>query len=337
MSEVHDRVVNFLRSRPDVTTADLAAYAGLGESTVKNYAARRIPETARIREEMDRVMRLVVQGEILQPGGGKAVVIAEPENGTARRVSKKHEFYITETVRRVGQVLRYCTDQSSIGVITGDYGIGKTEAVAAWRRGEGRGVEAIVFEFEIFTSNNTVSWIQALGEALGVPNVKCGMNDAARVFHALVAHLRENPILMIFDQVEMVRPRVFQGIRQLHDRTRDAGVGVVLVAAPILLRRLKSMPDLGALESRVGIYAPLSGLNRSEMVAIVKQEGITDVDDAAFDLWWKATAGSMRRLMASLDLMKAKHQGKRVTEKTITGVAGHLWGMAVSRVREEAA
>ncbi|KKM81386.1 hypothetical protein LCGC14_1330450, partial [marine sediment metagenome] len=31
-----------------------------------------------------------------------------------------------------------------------------------------------------------------------------------------------------------------------------------------------------------------------------------------------------------LDLIKAKHADKRVTAKTITGVAGHLWGMKVA-------
>jgi hypothetical protein len=65
------------------------------------------------------------------------------------------------------------------------------------------------------------------------------------------------------------------------------------------------------------------------MAAVVKQEGVTDVDDAAFDLWFKAIGGSFRRLARSLDLLKAKHAGRRVTEKTILGVAGQLWGMNV--------
>jgi hypothetical protein len=109
---------------------------------------------------------------------------------------------------------------------------------------------------------------------------------------------------------------------------------VVILAAPILLARLSKsgMADLGALTSRVGIWAPLAGVTRNEMAAIAKQEGVADVDEAAFDLWWKATGGSMRRLMAALDLLKTKHAGKRVSEKTIAGVAGHLWGMSVEVV-----
>jgi hypothetical protein len=141
--------------------------------------------------------------------------------------------------------------------------------------------------------------------------------------------LRERPCLLIFDQCEVVRVRIFQVIRQLHDRTHQAGVGVVLLAAPVLMSRMlgSRMADLGALTSRVGIWAPLGGLTKSEMAAIVRQEGVGEVDDSAFEVWFRATGGSMRRLMRSLDLLKAKHAGKRISERTIAGVAGSLWGM----------
>jgi DNA polymerase III delta subunit len=67
------------------------------------------------------------------------------------------------------------------------------------------------------------------------------------------------------------------------------------------------------------------------MAAIIRQEGITDVEPAAFDLWWRATGGSMRRLLRAIDLLKAKHAGKRITEKTVESVAGFLWGMNIAR------
>jgi hypothetical protein len=39
----------------------------------------------------------------------------------------------------------------------------------------------------------------------------------------------------------------------------------------------------------------------------------------------------MRRLLRAIDLLKAKHAGKRVTEKTVESVAGFLWGMQIAR------
>jgi DNA transposition AAA+ family ATPase len=147
----------------------------------------------------------------------------------------------------------------------------------------------------------------------------------------LCERLRKSPCLLIFDQAERVSIRIFDLIRQIWDRTHDAGVGVVLLSAPILLTRMNQsrVADLGALTSRVGIWAPLAGVGRAEMAAIVKREGFTDIEESAFDLWWRATGGSMRRLMRALDLLKAKHANKRITEKTISGIACHLWGMSI--------
>lgn len=148
-------------------------------------------------------------------------------------------------------------------------------------------------------------------------------------------HLRKSPCLLIFDQCERVSLRILDLIRQIWDRTHDAGVGVVLLSAPILLTRMNQsrIADLGAIRSRVGLWAPLAGLQRAEMAAIVKQEGFTDIEESAFDLWWKATGGSMRRLMRALDLLNAKHANKRISEKTIVGVAGSLWGMSIEGER----
>ncbi len=90
-----------------------------------------------------------------------------------------------------------------------------------------------------------------------------------------------------------------------------------------------NIADLEALASRVGIYAPLSGLTKTEMASILKHEGITEVDESAFALWFRMTNGSMRRLMKSIDLLRSRHGGKKITDRTIAGVAGHLWGLSV--------
>jgi hypothetical protein len=113
------------------------------------------------------------------------------------------------------------------------------------------------------------------------------------------------------------------------------GVGVAILSAPILLTRIGAsrMADLGALCSRVAIWAPLTGFTKGEMASVVRNEGLTDISEAAFDMWFKLTGGSMRRLIRAVDLLRAKHQGKRITETTIAGVANHLWGMSIEGER----
>lgn len=332
MSEIREQVLSYLRTRPDLNYEMLTAHTSLASCTGRGFLMERVKETPRIREEFERVMALARSGEILTPGGGANVITLAEQSGRVRRVAKSRDFYLTDTVRRVGQVLDYCGEHAAIGVVTGEYGVGKTEALKAWRRGAGRKVEHLVLEFDAFTSTNKVFFMQLVADALGLGIPAKASYGGGQIFLAVRKHLQQNPYLLIFDQCEAVSVKVFQVIRQLWDRTHDVGCGAVLMAAPALLARMtiNKSADLGALTSRVGVWAPLAGLSKAEMAEILKQEGLTDVDEAAFDVWWKATQGSMRRLMRAVDLLKSKHAGKRVTVKTIAGVAGHLWGMQIA-------
>ena len=332
-SAARSEALRFLASRPDLGPADLAQYTTLAESTVRLFLRGTIPGGREVVDEIERVIAQVKAGEILQPGGSQqTIVFLEKGQKPARRVRRRENFYETETARRIWDVLDYAAEHCAIGIATADFGVGKTEAVREWRRRTAGKVESLVFEFDEFSARSVVDFVRALSEKLGI-DCAPGFLNGGTMFRGLCDRLRQQPVLIILDQCEMVRQRVCSCIRQVWDRTADAGVGVVLLAAPILLTRLSNgrMADLGALSSRVGVWAPLSGLSKEEMAAIVKQEGITEVDPAAFELWWMATGGSMRRLLRAIDLLKAKHAGKRVTEKTVASVAGFLWGMQIAR------
>jgi DNA transposition AAA+ family ATPase len=317
----------FLQARPDLTYEHFAQYTTSPASTIRLFMARQVNGGHQVFREIDTALKQAMAGDILTPGGANAVSMTENVAERVKNVAKRGNFYETQTVRRVAETLDYCAEYRAIGVITAGFGVGKTEAVRTWRHKNAGKIESAVFEFDEFSSTNKVDFVRLLARAYGIAN-DVGSQNGGLVFRDVCDYLRQHPCLLIFDQCETVRPRVCNVIRQLWDHSADAGVGVVMLAAPIFLQRLmKGMQDLGALTSRVGVWAPLTGLTRHEMAAILKQEGITEIDDSAFDLWFRGTAGSMRRLMRSLDLLKAKHAGKRVTEKTISGVASHLWGM----------
>jgi DNA transposition AAA+ family ATPase len=278
--------------------------------------------------QMVRVAELVEAGEILAPGGRpETVVLTEDTNEGVGRIARHDRFYETQVVRRVAEVCDYCAENCAIGAITGCFGTGKTEAVKAWRRKTVGRVESVLLELNEYNGCNKVDFICTLGRMLGASPAN-GLQNGGRAFVDVCEKLRENPALLLIDQGEVARARIMQVIRQVHDCTAEAGVGVVILAAPILLARLSKMPDLGALASRIAICAPLSGLTRAEMAAIIRAEGITDVEEPAFDFWWKNTGGSIRRLMRTIQLLQTRHAGRRITEKTLVGVAGHLWGVA---------
>jgi DNA transposition AAA+ family ATPase len=323
-------VRDWMKSRPDITAAHIAQHTTLSDSTVRAWIAGGFPGGHQVVDGILSAVRKAKAGDILGPGGREAVVLTDGDNSRVGKLANRGRFYATQTARRIFEVLEYCAENNTIGVATAAYGAGKTEAVREWQRRTAGKVVSNYFEFDEFASTNKVDLVRCMGRMYGI-DTNVGSQNGGPVFRELCNRIRQNPGLLIFDQCETLRPRVCQVLRQIHDRTADAGVGMVMLAAPSLLERLVKMVDLGALASRVGIFAPLTGITRAEMAAIVKQEGITDMEESAFNLWYTATGGSMRRLMRSIDLLTAKHAGKRVTERTMEGVAGHLWGLNLGR------
>jgi DNA transposition AAA+ family ATPase len=323
-----ERLRRLLATRPDLTAEQLAQHTTLAASTVRLWLSGGMPGGREVVGQMLRVAELVEVGEILAPGGRpETVVLTEDTNERVGRIARQSAFYETQVVRRVAEVCDYCSENGSIGVVTGSYGTGKTEAVKAWRRRTAGRVESLLLELNEYNGCNTVDFICTLGRMLGGTPAN-GFQNGGRAFVDVCERLRENPMSIVVDQGEVARARIMQVLRQVHDQTAEAGSSVVILAAPILLARLSKMPDMGALASRVAIFAPLSGLTRAEMAAIIRAEGITDVEEPAFDFWWKNTGGSIRRLMRTIQLLQARHAGRRITERTLVGVAGCLWGVA---------
>ncbi len=331
---VRTQVLGFLDRRPDLAAGDLSAHTRLAASTCRHFldGANLVHGQEKVAQEFARVLGLAEAGDIL-PAGLTPVEISEKHPETVERLRRAKDFYTIETVACVATTLTYCAENALIGVITGDYGIGKTEAVKAWRRGAGKKLPSLNYEFNEFTAKNIVAFVQAIATLLDVP-YPAGSNNGQRVFEAVVEALLDEPCLLILDQCETVSPRVMQLVRQIHDRTREAGVGIALLASPVLMDRLQAarIRDLGALSSRVGVWTQLRGISAVEMASILKKEGISRVDDDAFRLWHRAVGGSMRRLMASVTLIQTKHTGRAITEKTIAGVASSLWGMNIGGV-----
>ncbi len=326
-STVRDRVLALLERRPDLTPAHLvSAVPALSSAAARQYIAGTLLPSPYTDQHFERALRAIEAGDVLRAQDSGTVQITDAV-ATPRRVRRQRDFYVIETTRRVQQVLTYCAEQSAIGICTADYGVGKTESVRHWRENDGRKTDHLLFEFDEFSSRNILDFVGCLSDRLAL-GYQVNVFNGGRVMRALCAALEEKPMLLIFDQCEMVAPRVLQVIRQIWDATRQAGVGVVILASPMLLERLEKSRtrDLGALSSRVAIWAALHGVQKQEVAEILRKEGF-DLDDGAIDLLYRVTGGSMRRLMAVTDLLVAKHSGKPITEKTIEGAAANLWGL----------
>ncbi len=309
-----------------ISASQASAAMDLAASTVRRYLQGELPETERVADEMRLFLARLRRGELFGPAGEPKLVSIDAAAGARPPRRRRRRHYDTETFRQVFSTIDYCVENAALGVILAEFGSGKTHAAKMWR--SRHAVESLYFEFDEFTSSAKVAFLSTLASQLGLAD-HCSQHSSSAVFRKLVERLRAEPTVLIFDQCEMVSVRVFQIVRQLWDRSWEEGGAVVLLSSPQLLHRLDRgrAGDLGALRSRVGVWASLRGVTREEMSGILKHEGLIDVDAAAFDLWFHAIRGSMRYLLESVDLIRSRHKGKRVTERTVIEVSRRLMGI----------
>ena len=159
----------FLATRPDLGNPDLAAHTTLADHTVRSFVNGNIPGGNEVVSQLRHVLDLAQAGAILQPGvRNGATVLSDATPERVRRVRKAANFYQTQTVRRVAEVMDFCAEQSAIGVITADFGAGKSEAVAAWRKANAGKTDSLVLEFDQIRSRNIIDFICLLGAFFGV-------------------------------------------------------------------------------------------------------------------------------------------------------------------------
>jgi len=326
------RIAELLAQRMDLSLSGIyQAMSGISPATARSWYCRSNPDSEQTLTEVERVIGCIERGELLRPGGDaftEADYAGRPKaEGGRRKAEGGRQFYVLATPRAIWDVLDYALEHESIGLVIASYGVGKTEAVARWMAKHRD--EAVSIEVISLMGGHRIEFLRAIAGELGLDTGGTSM----ALFRRIVADLRATPRLIILDQAESLTPRIFAVVRELWDAVRLAGANFAVLAAPDLWLRMHGSrsQQLGAIRSRTWPTAVLSGFTREEMAYVVRQEGISEVDDEAFTLWHKAVGGSMRTLLASIDLIRSKHAGRKVTEKTIAGVAGFLWGMKTGR------
>jgi len=83
-------VADFLKTRPDITTADLAQYTTLADSTVRHWLGGRIPGGFDVQGQMRRVLDQARAGDILAPAGApESVFITEDPAKRAPSIKRR--------------------------------------------------------------------------------------------------------------------------------------------------------------------------------------------------------------------------------------------------------
>lgn len=311
-------------------TRDVAHLLNLGKAPVERFV-----NGERAGEQVQAAMReYLARGERgdYQPSGRGAEVVVineQPRRALVRERPRQH--YETVFIRQIGSLIDLARENCSIVIGLAEFGAGKTYAAQVWRS-KHRDVPSLLYEFDPWTSAYHLAFLGELAGRVVGRSEDVTVHNSYHIWKDLITELAAHPRVLVFDQCEAVRVRLLQAIRHIWDMT---GCPIVLLAAPSLKQRLDRgrAGDLGALRSRISCWDELSGLTVEDTAAVLKREGVGDLDAETVALLHEAVGGSMRYLLEAIDLIASRHKGKKVGVKTVVSVCRRLMGI---RARVEA-
>jgi type II secretory pathway predicted ATPase ExeA len=231
-----------------------------------------------------------------------------------------------EAVARIA----WCVAESSIGVVTGECGSGKTVAARAALSALDASRHTVIYLGTpgVGLRGTYAAIVVALG---GVPRFHCGsLIPQAADLLAQEAEERGKKVTVCLDEVQLCDAETLEGLRCLRNAGMDAEhpFGLILLAQPVFRRRLR-LGTFTALEQRVGLRYVVGGLEASECGPYVAHHltlcGRSDTlfSDDAIALIYQVARGLPRAVnnLATQALVAAFSLGKAIVDESAARAA----------------
>lgn len=178
------------------------------------------------------------------------------------------KFAPTQNSKAIFKLADYSLFQSTIGVVTGIPGIGKTKAVKEYKK---RNPTTILVEVPPLIT--PVSLLRLICSELNVPTISYKNEKSFNIskdilFNQIIQKLKGTRRLLIFDEGENLTVQCLEIVRRIQDFT---GIGVLLSGTSRLLDRLRGpRKELQQLFSRVGIQKEIRNLGLDDVQKILQ-------------------------------------------------------------------
>jgi len=203
---------------------------------------------------------------------------------TPKKVIK---FIPTSISERVFEIGRICHLDEELGVVYGNAGIGKTEAIKQYAR---MNSDVIFIESDLGVTAKIL--FSELHKRVGLDGRGC-LHD---LFEDVVSRLKESGRLIIIDEAEHLPYRALELLRRVYDK---ASVGVLLVGMPRLIANLRGRRgEYAQLYSRVGIAGKLDSFRVEDTQRIVAL--VLPSSNGVWKSFHEESCGNARRLFKLL-------------------------------------
>ena len=207
------------------------------------------------------------------------------------------EFVETEPAQRVFKALDYALGFSTIVVITGEPGTGKTWALRRYTAGK-KGLVNITLN----VLNRGVSqFLQKLAMSFGMGELPWWGKRSIRLYGNIANYIQvEGVKLLVIDEAQFMSLEALEAVRGLHD---DTGISVALAGNEYVIARMTGGPNSAAFaqfHSRVGMYARLN-VQRADIEKLAASYGVAG-KEAITLLERTAQPGGLRSVSRTLRL-----------------------------------
>ncbi len=224
-----------------------------------------------------------------------------------QRPKRTIRFAITSAVRKYWEAAKLCHLDGEIGIVSGDAGLGKTEAASEYAR---RNSDVILIEVDLGYTAKVL--FKELHRKLGMN----GIGDISDLKDDVIKKLRNSGRLIIVDEAEHLPYRALELLRRLNDK---AGVGLLLTGMPRLINNLRGKKgEFAQLYSRVGVHVRLLPLTQHDADEIVKSL-LPDASASVCKAYYEASTGNTRVLAKLLmrSLRVAEINSAKITPELV--------------------
>jgi len=221
------------------------------------------------------------------------------------RERKRVPVVETEDLRRIANAVQIAHAEKDIALIVADAGAGKSTA-AAWYAQNNEKATVLI---NVVSGMNRRMLVQEIARQLSLDTARVPINT---LITNISATLLERDMVVILDEADYLKADALEFTRRL---VYDLGQsGLVLIGLPRLKYQIQSLRnDHRQLESRIGVYLPLSGLTRPDAAAIAETVW-PKVDRKIVEAIYSVSKTDVRQFTKIIERMQGAMAINHVTE-----------------------
>lgn len=228
----------------------------------------------------------------------------------------KRTFVQTSNSERVMAVCRGAHLGGFICVITGEAGVGKTEALREYEMQN----RSSTIRFELHAAQNAVSLFTKLHQRLGLGE---GTKQLADLYEHCQDRLAGTGKLIICDQVEFLPVKAVELLRGLHDQ---AGIGLVLAGLPRLMNNIRgNRGQFAQIYTRVFTHIELKKITQGDCLAVLQAYEIPNAEKLS-RTFYQLSRNNLRTVMMLIkgSMQIAMNSKCEITKDVVQAAADHL-------------